>query len=75
MKENTTTRNTLQNLTGTRTKPNYTIKTYIGMNDIIHIDMIDNETGIIYRDVMLDLKYNKVFDRNNITDNLTVTDF
>ena len=72
---NTTTRNTLQNLTGTRTKANYTIKTYIGMNDIIHIDLIDNETGTIFRDVMLDLKYNKVFDRNNITDSLTVTDF
>lgn len=75
MLKNTTTRNTLQNMSGTRVKPNYTIKTYIGMNDIIHIDMVDNETGMIFRNVMVDLKYNTVFDKNEITEELKAVEF
>lgn len=71
---NTTTKR-IEGLWGKRDKGNYTIKTYIGSNDTIYIDVIDNATGIIFRDLVLDLKYNKVFDSNHITDELSVADF
>lgn len=60
---------------GVREKNNYTIKTHIGMNDIIHIDVVDNATGIVFRNVMVDLKYNMVFDKNEITEELKTAEF
>lgn len=65
----------IESLWGKRDKGSYTIKTYIGSNDTIYIDVIDNATGVIFRDLVLDLKYNKIFDSNNITNELGVADF
>lgn len=71
---NTTTKR-IEGLWGKRDKGNYTIKTYIGSNDTIYIDVVDNATGVIFRDLVLDLKYNKIFDKNDITGELSVADF
>lgn len=70
---NTTTK--FNKLDGIREKNGYTIKTHIGMNDIIHIDIVDNATGIVFRNVMVDLKYNMVFDKNEITEELKAVEF
>ena len=70
---NTTTKQT--SYEAIREKGNYTVTAYIGANDVIHIDVIDNASGKAFRNVMLDLKYNRVFDKNYITEELNIADF